>query len=512
MLKKVIYYVGLLFLAIVVILNLVFTASFDVGEHITIKFNSFLYIIWLIFLAVFVFWITKLIDKHLFNDATKNKKELRICLFVAALVIYLVFSILWIIFVVPPIVGDQIHACNLAQTFYRGNLEEFLPNMTYAGIPLRDYMQAYHQQISLAFVFSVLFGILHFDQFIILRVFNIICNVLIVLALFKICQQLSKKYKTNKVLLLTLILTFISLPMLATFIYGDIPSLALCLFAVYFMMKYTETKNIKYPIFASFLTMWAYMLRMNSLIFIIATVIYLVLSLFANIKSSTWKKNLLSVGIIIMYIAISILPSSFVKNYYLNKYDMDKRKAYPNISYFFMAMEEGPRANGWYSEEIGEAALKDPKGKKVEYIEKIKERLSYFSHNIGYTIDFYIMKIASMWTENTYSAVYNNNRFDNDPIEAMAKPLAFYQKALLIVICLCSLIVLIQNRKNISLDVIFLLTIFIGGFAFHILWEAKSRYIIPYIVALIPVASICIDNIHFKKKFSKILSHLKFKK
>ena len=70
----------------------------------------------------------------------------------------------------------------------------------------------------------------------------------IVFALYKICTQLSKKYETNKVLLLTLILTFISLPMLATFIYGDIPSLALCLFAVYFMMRYTETKEIKYPI------------------------------------------------------------------------------------------------------------------------------------------------------------------------------------------------------------------------------------------------------------------------
>ena len=67
------------------------------------------------------------------------------------------------------------------------------------------------------------------------------------------------------------------------------------------------------------------------------------------------------------------------------------------------------------------------------------------------------------------------------------------------------MIVLIQNRKNLSLDIIFLITIFIGGFAFHILWEAKSRYIIPYIVVLIPVASISIKkfDIRLKKKFKK---------
>ena len=374
-------------------------------------------------------------------------------------------------------------------------------------------MQAYHQQISLAFVFSILFKIIHFDQFMILRGFNIICNLLIVFALYKICKQLSKKYKTNKVLLFTLILTFISLPMLATFIYGDIPSLALCLFAVYFMMRYTETKEIKYPIFASLLTMVAYMMRMNSLIFIIATVIYLLLSLFKEMKANSWKKNLLNIAIIGMYIAVSILPSSLVKNYYLNKYDMDKSKAYPNISYFLMAMEEGPRANGWYNEGIGEPALKDPENKKVEYVGKIKERLNYFSKHIGYTFDFYTKKLASMWTENTYSAVRNNTRQDNDPIENMIEPLTFYQKVLLILTCLCSLIVLLQNRKDLSLDVLFLITIFIGGFAFHILWEAKSRYIIPYIVALIPVASISIHSMGIKEKvtnlFSKILNRKK---
>lgn len=85
------------------------------------------------------------------------------------------------------------------------------------------------------------------------------------------------------------------------------------------------------------------------------------------------------------------------------------------------------------------------------------------------------------------------NQFEN-----FIAPLTFYQKVLLIITCVCSLIVLIQNRKNLSLELIFLITIFIGGFAFHVLWEAKSRYIIPYIVVLIPVSSILITT-NFKK-------------
>lgn len=494
--KKIIYGFGIIFIAIVIIVNLVFSAKLDNSEHITIDFNSFIYIIGIIIGSMIIFEITRIINDYLCKE---NKKKLRTILFIVSFTVYILSNIVWVIAIKPPIVGDQIHACNLAQTFYNNNVEEFLPNTTYAGIPLRDYMQAYHQQISLSFVFSLFFRIIHFDGIGILRALNVIGNILIVFSLYKIGVQLSKKYKTNSVLLLTLILTFFSLIMLNTFIYGDIPSLGLCLLAVYFMMKYTENKKISYSIWASIFTMIAYMMRMNCLIFIIATVIYLILNLVKEFKIVLWKEKLVYIAVIVMYICISIIPAGFVKSYYLTKFDMDKNKAYPNISYFLMAMEESWRGNGWYSEDIGEHALKEPEIAKEEYKEKIKDRLTYFAKNPGEAFDFYVKKIASMWSENTYSAVRSNLVKENDPLENIYEPLETYQKILLVLTCICALIVLIQNRKNLSLDLLFLITIFIGGFAFHILWEAKSRYIIPYIVVLIPVASITINNLKFGK-------------
>ena len=107
------------------------------------------------------------------------------------------------------------------------------------------------------------------------------------------------------------------------------------------------------------------------------------------------------------------------------------------------------------------------------------------------------MKISSMWTENTYSAV-RNNTVKNYNLEWLIKPLTFYQKVLLILIGLCSFIILFQNRKNISLELLLLITVFVGGFLFHVLWEAKSRYIIPYIVILIPVVSIKVKQSNLK--------------
>ena len=105
-----------------------------------------------------------------------------------------------------------------------------------------------------------------------------------------------------------------------------------------------------------------------------------------------------------------------------------------------------------------------------------------------------------MWGENTYSAFWNNNIGENKILKNAENPVTFYQKVTLLLITSSSLIIIIQNRKKLSLEVIFLLTIFIGGFAFHILWEAKSRYIIPYIIALIPITSIHISNFKINKK------------
>lgn len=282
--------------------------------------------------------------------------------------------------------------------------------------------------------------------------------------------------------------------MLTTFIYGDTLSLALCLISVYFMMKYEENYKTRYFIYSLLAIIFAYMFRMNSLIFIIGTVIYMILNVVYNLKKDSYKKNGLQILVILIYIIISIMPTTIIKNYYINKFGMDKEKSYPTISYILIGMEKSWRANGWYNEKIAQKAISNPEIVKEEYIVKIKDRLKYFMHNLDYTFSFYTNKLASMWTENTYSAIRNNIGKNNKKINNWIFNLTLYQKAVLILICICSIIVLIQNRKNLSLELIFLISIFVGGFSFYVFWEAKSRYIIPYIVVLMPVASICINT------------------
>ena len=147
--------------------------------------------------------------------------------------------------------------------------------------------------------------------------------------------------------------------------------------------------------------------------------------------------------------------------------------------------------------------------------------------------DFYSEKILSMWTETTFQSIWTNDVmfrmkiYDADVLGRTAKELYFgntreiyqeYCKALIILIYFGAFIEILNNRKIIkdgeekynvdnrfvNMEKLYLAIIFLGGFAFHILWEAKSRYIIPYVIILFPLATGLIDVIINNKIVNKI--------
>ena len=63
--KKVIQILGIIALAIVVILNVIYTADMNSGEQVTIKFNSFPYILGLLLMAGIIYGIAKFANKKL---------------------------------------------------------------------------------------------------------------------------------------------------------------------------------------------------------------------------------------------------------------------------------------------------------------------------------------------------------------------------------------------------------------------------------------------------------------
>ena len=137
---------------------------------------------------------------------------------------------------------------------------------------------------------------------------------------------------------------------------------------------------------------------------------------------------------------------------------------------------------------------------RKEYPRLIEKRINKFMDNPLYFLDFYRRKITSGWADPTFQSVWYGIKYEDKDINlqkiynsSQYKIMIIYLRSISIIIFGFALYTLWNNRKKISDESLLLIVIFLGGFFFHILWEMKSRYTLPYLIFLIPLASVGIS-------------------
>ena len=487
--KKIIILITLITLISVLVVNILFTANIanDASEIVTISVNNIWTLLLSIIIGLAIYSLGYFINKI-------NKKYIRVILFVALLIIYLVMQIVWINYRNIYPLADQAYVFEYAQDLYTGN-EESLINS--------QYLELYPQQLTLISLWNIIFKIFKTCNVKLIEYINAVANTLSIIAIYLIATKLDKKQTVNAVIPVMLFCSFLTIPLLSTFVYGDEIGLMLALFSIYFVMEYNLKQKKMYLFISAILMSISYMFRMNNLIFFIAILIYLML----NILNKKYKNKedikelIVKIILILSFIVIVIFPTKLIKNIMQNKYYLNKNNAFPTAGFLAIGITEGSRQVGWYNN-YGEWAWQDVNGSKGKYIELIKERLQYFKTKPLYVAKFYTKKITSMWAENSYASQFYNNTYEgitpeeyqdeskNEQISKYENIIIIIQKGVVLTIFLVTAIVILQKRKDLSNEILLLLTVFIGGFLFHIIWEAKSRYIIPYIVILIPIVGV----------------------
>jgi hypothetical protein len=169
--------------------------------------------------------------------------------------------------------------------------------------------------------------------------------------------------------------------------------------------------------------------------------------------------------------------------------------------------------HGWYNaafnvESVYSSNDYDIQATKAESIEVIKDRFSYFKNNPKEFIKYYIEKIGSTWLEPAFQTIWTSEPMEevNDEIQEyyssqklipsmlsgkVSNILIKYLDIVEIIIFGSSFIYIIWSFKNKILDYknIILLISFLGGFFFHILWETKCIYALPFYFMLLPTAA-----------------------
>jgi hypothetical protein len=234
---------------------------------------------------------------------------------------------------------------------------------------------------------------------------------------------------------------------------------------------------------------------------------------------------------IIISLCLGLLVQSFTISGIYSKYIPDDSKGMPAILWVAMGLSDvalgtDERAGyaGWYnginvdfyrlSDFVPEAASEEAKA-------YIGDFFQYSKDNPKYCIGFFIRKISSQWIAPMYqSLALNSNIVNEQPriIEFIYREesawklmdvcMNLYQYMLyLSAFCFA----LFSWKRKRDLKYYTGLIMVFGGFLFTVIWEAKTRYTLPYLAMLIPYSAIgfnmLVNNISLcrDRKHAKIL-------
>lgn len=420
-----------------------------------------------------------------------------------------------------------------------------------------SYVEYYPNTLGLGLIFQGLFKVFGRDAWSLMYVFNTLSVLGIFYALPKITRLLHNEH-AEKICIQFLFFAFPYFFMI-TFLYNDLISLVLVLFSLLLLIKFvkSDNKKISNAVFSGIFLGLAWIIRTNTIIFIIGIILYLILRIVRDRKFSL-NHQLSIIPILValtLQLGFQFTAPKMVPNY-------SSKYAQPSISWVAMALADKDTMKGYryrqpgmyndfgiwtfdkYKETHPNASkidyTKDITGRNKIYKEFISSRITYMAKHPIEAIKFFGTKEIASWGDPSLSGNYSINEsydkrkvlYEKLPIESIAltqsiqsismsqfkdkqarfdSPISkfmvktktitnYIERPFLILMLFGSLIFIIRKKFNVDLDIFLLILIFLGGTVFHqFIWETQPRYFLPYVALLIPVSAISFSEILDRK-------------
>lgn len=294
--------------------------------------------------------------------------------------------------------------------------------------------------------------------------------------------------------------------------YSDVPGIALMLFSLWMLtLAVKHVKKIPCIIFSILMcgsTAVMVAVRKNTLIYVIACVLILGVMFLQKHRGKY-------IALILLLILATIAGSTLPRAFYEHRAHNTMGKGVPAVSFVAMGLQwDAGRAPGGWNGYHADLYMKNNYDAEITSrmsAENIKESLNYMLNHPSYAIYFFFMKQMSQWCREDYGCLYETLDFYADRTQAawdiytgktgeyLMVLIRIYQSIIYIGTLLY---VILQYRKTPekSLCKLIPLTTFIGGFLFSLLWEGGSRYMMPYVILLVPYAAAALSEITLRKK------------
>lgn len=281
------------------------------------------------------------------------------------------------------------------------------------------------------------------------------------------------------------------------YVYGILPMILLCALGFLCFARYLRTRRTGCALAAALLMGVAYVLKPNALIPIIALAICAVIDV---MRTRDLK--------LLAFSALAFLTAFGLNKLVIWQYEFRSGIVLANnihpFSWLVIGFADSTTCPGWYNgymEPFYTAGLTAQEQKAI-VMSDLAQRIPQLLADPIYTLDYLWRKIFSQWGEPTYGALrygmncdwlgrYNGLAIlayrDGSGVNALIKTyMNIYQQALYMLICI-GLAGTMRRRGNAAALVIPVTVI--GGFLYHALFEAKSQYIYPYMLYLLPYAA-----------------------
>lgn len=407
---------------------------------------------------------------------------------VTLLGITMIIGLLWVVGTQYVPGSDQLDVMSSAYKLYIGET-----NMMEPG----GYLDRWSNQVGLTMIEYYMCKFVGYYNFLFIQVLNVFG----ILFLYNTLTYIWDAWGASRLAQVGILfcgIIFFPFIMYASFVYGTVWSLTLSVFAVHAELKFFDDYKLRHLLCCAFAMGFAYQVKNNVLIIFIAMVIYGIICLLKD------KKHIVKGVVLIVSICLSVLIFDITPRYMITRmtgYSLNQGVS--NWSFIAMGLQDEEHAPGWnngynYSTYVDNGCITEVQTELAK--EEISNRIGLFAEHKGYAFRFFSLKIASMWNEPTYQSFWIN-QIRNHRVNfaawielfmsakgytIVARMMKFFQVFLYSGALLW---LLLEKRSDFTKKSFFVLC-FVGGFIFHMFWEAKSQYSITYVVLLIPCAVI----------------------
>lgn len=281
-----------------------------------------------------------------------------------------------------------------------------------------------------------------------------------------------------------------------SFVYGNIVGLMLALFAIMFLYRYFDTKKIINIVLVALCIGLSCVLKSNYQITLIAMCCVCVLE---AIHKKKWQPTVCIVAMVVGYLLIKTVTFAVIEN----MTGTPTPDGIPMSAWAAMGVYDS-EDYGWFNNYNGFTFYKngyDYDATNKECIGFFLQRMKLYVKSPAHGAKFFWIKTASQWAEPTFQG-FNilTTRDTNLVLKPWVKTIIYegglngllrgFLDVAQTLVYFGALAFAWTRRKAVTPKEMVFAIAFIGGFIFHMFWEAKGQYTIIYFFMIIPYAAI----------------------